>query len=283
MKLLNLIKQYVNWHLKNLVKIYADRLHHRQKHTFARLFNLMLTLKGSKDKVKYHAGLKQYSIANSEREFIFHNRKQGIHSYKNGLNQRSKEIGQAYMLNEIDFSDGDCVVDCGANVGDLLLFFEFSNISIDYIGIEPSPKEYLCLKENANNHKVFNTGLWDEEVEKVFYISSDGADSSLIAPINFDSKVQIQCMRLDNIQLNAPFIKLLKLEAEGAEPEVIEGAKNILKNIEYISADLGPERGKNNLETYSPVSNFLYKNNFNLIKVNAERLSFLFKNNNFKK
>jgi len=283
MKLLNLIKQYVNWHLKNLVKIYADHLHHRQKHTFARLFNLMLTLKGSEDKVKYHAGLKQYSIANSKREFIFYNRKQGVHSYKNGLNHRSKEIGEAYMLNEIDFSDGDCVVDCGANVGDLLLFFEFSNISIDYIGIEPSPKECLCLKKNAKNHKVFNTGLWDEEGEKVFYISSDGADSSLIAPINFDSKVEIQCMRLDNIQLNIPFIKLLKLEAEGAEPEVIEGAKNILQNIEYISADLGPERGKNNLETYSPVSNFLYKNNFNLIKMNAERLSFLFKNNNFKK
>ena len=53
--------------------------------------------------------------------------------------------------------------------------------------------------------------------------------------------------------------------------------KNI--NIEYISADLGPERGVDNLETYSEVTNLLYKNNFSLIKINPERLSVLYKNN----
>ncbi len=69
------------------------------------------------------------------------------------------------MLNEIDFSDGDCVVDCGANVGDLLLFFEFSNISIDYIGIEPSPKECLCLKKNAK--KIIRSSIQVYGMRKV--------------------------------------------------------------------------------------------------------------------
>lgn len=281
MKLLNFIKKYTNWHLKNLIKLFESRLHKMQEHSFVRLFNLMLTLKGKNDQIKYDTHLKRYLIENSKRKLIFQNKKQAVHSYKNGLNRRAAEIGQAYMLNEINFLEGDYVVDCGANVGDLLLFFELNKILINYIGIEPSPKEYSCLEENAKNHRTFNVGLWNEKIEKTFYLSSDDADSSLIPPANFDSKFKINCERLDNLQIDAPIIKLLKLEAEGAEPEVIEGAKNILNRIEFISADLGPERGKNNLETYSQVTNFLYKYNFSLLKINPGRLSILYKNNNF--
>ena len=67
-------------------------------------------------------------------------------------------------------------------------------------------------------------------------------------------------------------IKLLKLEAEGAEIEVILGAKNILKNIEYISADLGYERGKLEKSTLIPVTNFLLKNNYELVDFNIDRV-----------
>ena len=49
-------------------------------------------------------------------------------------------------------------------------------------------------------------------------------------------------MRLDSIEsLKNRNIKLLKLEAEGAELQVLYGCKNILNNIEYISADIGFE------------------------------------------
>ena len=44
-------------------------------------------------------------------------------------------------------------------------------------------------------------------------------------------------------------IKLLKLQAEGAEPEVSKGSLNSLKNIKFITADLGPERGLNQEST----------------------------------
>ena len=47
--------------------------------------------------------------------------------------------------------------------------------------------------------------------------------------------------RLDNF--NFKKIKLLKVEAEGAEPEVLLGTAKILKRIEFISVDCGPERG----------------------------------------
>ena len=248
---------------------------------YVKLFNLMLFLKRNHDRLHYDEIHNRYIIKNSKKELIFKNRKYGVDSYRNGLDERALEIGNAYMLNEINFNEGDCIIDCGANVGDLLLYFDFNKIYVDYIGIEPSPEEYSCLKENASGHKTLQIGLWNEEIEKTFYVYSDGADSSLIMPANFDTEIKIKCNRLDNLQFNKTHIKLLKLEAEGAEPEIVEGASEILKKTEFVTADLGPERGINSLETYSPVTDLLYKNNFSLIKINPDRLSVLYKNNSF--
>ena len=70
---------------------------------------------------------------------------------------------------------------------------------------------------------------------------------------------------------------LLKLEAEGAEPEVIYGANKTLINLNYIAADLGPERGFNEECTIKEVSNSLYKNNFKMIDFKYPRICCLYK------
>ncbi len=67
--------------------------------------------------------------------------------YKNGVMARSASIGNAYYLPLINFKDGDLVVDCGANVGDLFLYFKQKKILINLIAIEPSPLEYKCLQK----------------------------------------------------------------------------------------------------------------------------------------
>ena len=59
---------------------------------------------------------------------------------------------------------------------------------INYVGFEPSPIEFHCLQDNVNPSKVYNKGLWNKEGELEFYISSQGADSSLIEPKKFDEK-----------------------------------------------------------------------------------------------
>ncbi|MEK9614503.1 MAG: hypothetical protein VW080_11350, partial [Flavobacteriaceae bacterium] len=76
-------------------------------------------------------------------------------------------------------------------------------------------------------------------------------------------------------------IKLIKLEAEGFEPEIIEGLRKNLKNVEYISADLGFERGVNQETTAPKVINYLLKNGFKLLAFGESRNTFLFKNQIF--
>ena len=51
--------------------------------------------------------------------------------------------------------------------------------------------------------------------------------------------------------------------------------------IEYISADLGPERGIDQESTAAAGINFLLSRNFRMIDINCDRLTYLFKNTAF--
>ena len=60
----------------------------------------------------------------------------------------------------------------------------------------------------------------------------------------------------------------MKLEAEGYEPEILLGAKDSIKNIDYIAIDGGYERGIKQEETFTILTNRLIENGFSIIFVN---------------
>ena len=120
--------------------------------------------------------------------------------------------------------------------------------------------------------------MWNKKRELAFYISSNHADSSIIKPKNFDDKITVKVSKLEEY-VSKP-VKCLKLEAEGAEPEVLEGLESKLSLVEYIAADLGYERGVDCESTLPAVTNFLCQRGFELIKVNHTRICALYKNRN---
>ena len=61
---------------------------------------------------------------------------------------------------------------------------------------------------------------------------------------------------------------MFKLEAEGFEPEILDGALNILDKIEYIALDGGYERGKSQTETFSELCNKLHDHGFKIVSIN---------------
>ena len=73
-------------------------------------------------------------------------------------------------------------------------------------------------------------------------------------------------------------IQILKLEAEGAEPEILEGAGRVLERVEWIVADLGFERGSAQKTTRPEVVNFLLPQEFQLVDIRPARLVAVFKN-----
>ena len=75
--------------------------------------------------------------------------------------------------------------------------------------------------------------------------------------------------------------KLLKVDAEGHELEVLMGSRETLKITEYICIDMGGEKGEFNKNTVSEVTNFLLDNNFRLLDFNENRITGLFENKKY--
>ena len=83
-------------------------------------------------------------------------------------------------------------------------------------------------------------------------------------------------MRLDELEDRK--IKLLKIDAEGHELEVIKGAEKILNNIEYITVDMGAEKNSGSENTVASVINYLLNKKFIMVSFKENRTTGLFKN-----
>jgi FkbM family methyltransferase len=244
---------------------------------FCLLFNLRAAVRGIDTRIRYQPADRVFIAKSQKYELRFRHEAQAYYACKRGIVRRTEILGVTYFLPLIDFKPGDVVVDCGANVGELKYYFLENDLAVEYIGIEPSPLEYRCLEENTAPSATYNVGLWDSDGTLDFYVSSQMADSSLIEPPDYDEVISVPTRRLDSL-LNHDAIKLLKLEAEGAEPEAIAGSEGLLDRIEYISADLGFERGIGQTSTLGAVTNFLLKRGFEIVANGKKRLTVLYRN-----
>ena len=94
----------------------------------------------------------------------------------------------------------------------------------------------MVCKSNHLESEILNLRLWNEKKKLNFYKKSDTADSSLFEIEDYIDIETINVDRLDNIINSEKYqlIKLLKIDAEGAEPEILMGASKLLHKIKYI-------------------------------------------------
>jgi len=252
--------------LKYIFKIIKSKL---QTMSSGHLYVLVMNIT-SKKGVRYQFKKSYYLVSDSGIQHYFI--KSRGHHYAKGLRERTLDLVNSYNIHKVDFQSDDLIVDVGANMGDLINFFPNQR----YIGFEPSPEEFKILEKNKKlNCKAYNLCIGDEEKEIDFFISSAGADSSIYKPSNVEKIIKIKQHRLDNL-INEP-IKLLKIDAEGAELEVINGSLGILSLTKFIAIDLGFEKGVNQESTAPAVFKVLNQHNFELIEI-AKNERFLFKN-----
>ncbi len=236
----------------------------KNPYLFSQYVNLRAIIKFSKVRCRYISSLGIFQVQ-FEGETRFASVNSRVLSYVDGFLPRANYIGQTYMLPFVPFRDGDLVVDCGANMGDLEIYLRENAPKVRYVGFEPNPHDFKCLQRNVGASRSRNIGLWNQEGSIPFYVNDAHASSSFIQPPDFTQLVDIPASTL-SVQFPKERIRLLKLEAEGAEPEVLEGAISILKSIDYISADVGPERGILEQETRDLVVTFLEAHGFELLK-----------------
>lgn len=219
-------------------------------------------------------------MASSGGSTVHFARNERVWVYAHGVDDRLRSLERIYMLQHVPLRARDWVLDCGANVGEFSVCIR--NIAhARVIAVEPESCEALCISLNVPDViAVINKVLWDEAGSIDFYSKNDSADSSVFQPANFAKKVTLPATTLADIFTTHGIerLRLLKLEAEGAEPEVLEGGGEYLDKIDYVTADVGPERGLAQETTLVQVANRLYSRGFELVSVNTPRLICLFRN-----
>ena len=233
----------------------------------------------------YDKSLNLYYVCEENLKMYFPDRLRGIHTYSYGIMNRATQLIQTYNLELIKFSNNDVVIDCGANYGDLYTWLKSKDLNINYISFEPSPLEFKCLQLNCLNQNNNNIALSDINGDINFFLKTDSGDSSTIEPsTGYTEKIKVKSCTLSSYVLNNKIqkIKFLKIEAEGSEPEVLKGSKEILSRVDYIGVDGSPERGIKNETTIDYAIEFLNKNGFKVeaSNINKNYAKALFKNKN---
>lgn len=205
-----------------------------------------------------------------------------VRYFQSGIVSREEQLIREYCLGKIPFRRGDLIVDIGANIGEVSRLLARRH-GVTPLAIEPENREFAALEENlaAFGGRCWNTLLWSEPAELEFFDANDSGDSSIFEPRTGLRSELRQARTLDSVLADGGFgdsaLQLIKVEAEGAEPEVLAGGQKALQRAQYVTVDAGPERGPNKETTLIPVYEMLQGLGFRAIDVYQKRLVVLFK------
>jgi FkbM family methyltransferase len=207
--------------------------------------------------------------------------------FEHRINKLIEDYGINYFISVFK-KKNPVVLDIGANIGEFSIYCAKRNSKV--FAIEHDKFAFECLQLNLerfckNNTVPFNMSISNKtDKQKIFYRTSTGS-TSLIQPLigkeeGFNRKLKTDqfsamdkywdwtnSITLDDFidKNEIEFVDLIKCDAEGAEPEIIEGLKKNSHKVGYISLDTGPER--NGKTTTEEVIKLCQERNFDIIEI----------------
>lgn len=208
---------------------------------------------------------------NGQKIFVSHPRRLGY--YKGGVRARVDNLAREYCVENLKLNTDDIVVDVGAHSGEFELWV--SRFSSNYLGIDPDPQAFQALKKNLPSHKLENIAIGQESGRATLSLATSTGDSSFHLAGQYP-KVTVDVATLDEIvekHFPSAHITLIKVEAEGHEPEVLRSGKKALTKTSWVTIDAGEER--EGLSTAPDCLNFLFSLGFTVERVFLRRGIFL--------
>lgn len=171
-------------------------------------------------------------------------------------------------------SPGDTVIDVGGHIG------FFSSLALDLVGpngqvhtFEPVPTTFACLKRNCFEENAYlnNAAVWCENTE--LEINDYGTSFSAFNSVRDARLPRIKQPKSNSVKVKAITIddycndkkikpSFVKVDAESAEKEVLQGMTNTLKNHQPIICievgDLGVDHTARSKEIIEFIMNFSY-------------------------
>lgn len=134
-----------------------------------------------------------------------------------------------------------CFIDIGACIGEFCVWLAGKGVRC--IAFEPvnddAARSNLVLNGVEDRVKLYNLGLGNEEKKVFFEVKKVSTGRSRIDKSRMDEPGNIQLTTLDKILPAGTFSDqdnvVIKLDVEGMELEVLEGAQNILRTTKNLS------------------------------------------------
>lgn len=168
--------------------------------------------------------------------------------YRRGWANRLDRLSAQFGVGDrVQVAPGDTVIDIGANVGEFSIA-QAARGARSY-AVEGDPRVFACLLRNIagiSGIVPVPSLLWKEEGDLTFYSEPRRADSSVFRPETGESvtAITLPATTLDRLaeRHGLDRIDFVKCDAEGAEPEVIEGGREVLSRARQVAFDTGAER-----------------------------------------
>ncbi|MBV2165716.1 FkbM family methyltransferase [Chryseobacterium sp. HSC-36S06] len=129
------------------------------------------------------------------------------------------------------------IIDCGANIGLSMLYFNRLYPDARIIAFEPDHDLFSILKKNAeelknSNIQVLEKAVWHEDTPLTFY-SQGGLSGSLVTDFGKGNNT-INVEAIDLRKYLETKVDFLKIDIEGAENELFFHLGDHLQNVEYL-------------------------------------------------
>jgi len=147
-------------------------------------------------------------------------------------------LGGMYSIPECHVKPNDVVFDVGAHFG-FFSYYAIKSGAKEVYAFEPNPYVFEKLLENvrlwSDKIKPINKALWSDEAELTLFIPADyklhgwaSAQERIKA-----EKVKVKTTTIDEfVEKNkVERLDFIKIDAEGAEREIIKGAKETIKRF----------------------------------------------------
>jgi FkbM family methyltransferase len=159
-----------------------------------------------------------------------------------------KEIWEedVYEVKETRLNLGGVVIDIGANIGAFSLYASYHGATV--YAIEPEPHNLEALKNNIklNNKEdmIYVCPYAISDYKGTAVISDEGGGATIVDDGIFGAEVEVMPLNMFFDLYHIKEVDVLKIDVEGAEPEIILGAsKETLQKCKYITMEFDVRTG----------------------------------------
>ncbi len=173
-------------------------------------------------------------------------------------------------------------MDVGAADGGTAAYFRARFPSNPIVAFEPNPRVADRLEETARsigNMKVRRVALGAARAAATLHVTANNVSSSLCAinatecdarsaevrdKFHVDARVPVEVTTLDDELADVPIVLLLKLDTQGTELDILQGADRTLERTRFVLVEMGNHQLYEGGCQYHEVDAFLRGHSFRL-------------------